>query len=85
VRAVSVKLTKNDLILLAAKKLPQPFTTEDLVVASWQLDKTKFGLDGFTDQYPNNNKVLVCLMGAKGLVKQGRLTKVSNGRYRTKN
>ena len=73
------KLTKGDVILFAAKRLKQPFSVEDLVVESWKLDKDKFGLDGFKDTYPSNNKVLVTIMGSEGLIKKGKLKNLGKG------
>lgn len=72
-------------ILLAATKLAEagndPFSTEDLIVASWQESPTRFGLAGFNHQYPDSNRVLTNLMGCKSLIQQGLLSKVDNGNY----
>jgi hypothetical protein len=76
-----MKLTRNDLILLAAKKLANPFTEEQLVVAAWQLDKEKFGLAGYHGFYPNNNLVKLQLMGKNGLVKRGEIIRLKVGLY----
>jgi hypothetical protein len=69
----------TDIIMFAAKKLPQPFSVEDLVVEAWKLDKEKIGLDGFKQFYPNNNKILSALMGKKGLYNGGKLVKLGKG------
>ncbi len=79
-----VKVTRNDIILMVANKLKQPFTEEDLVLAVWQTDKTRFGLRGFEQQYPNNNLVKCCLMGKDGLIATGEIIKVKTGVYRAK-
>ena len=63
-------------LLRAAKQLSArspSFSAEDLVVTAWQMDKQTFGLSGFKEQYPNSNKVLVTIMGSKGLVQRGYL------------
>ncbi len=79
----TIRLTKEDMILLAANKLEvRPFTAEDLAVAAWQLSHDMFGLDGFKAQYPNNNAVLCCLMGKRGLVAKRKLVQVRRGALR---
>src|SRR5436305_933516 len=59
--------TVPEKILLAARLLEDkgqsPFSAEALIVASWQKFPRTFGLKGFTDQYPDSNKVLSCIMG----------------------
>ena len=80
---VKMRMTKDDVILLAANKLEvRPFTAEDLTVAAWQLSPDMFGLDGFKTRYPNNNSVLCCLMGQKGLVARNKLVQVGEGAKR---
>lgn len=76
------KVTKNDILLLVASKLPQPFPVEALTVAAWEFDKNKFGLAGYEQQYPHHNAVLCAIMGSNGLVKQGKLVRVSPGHYK---
>jgi hypothetical protein len=78
-----MKLTKAEVIMFAAKRLTQPFSVEDLVVEAWKLDKEKFGLSGFEQQYPSNNKVYVVLMGKKGLY-QDKIERVGQGMLRVK-
>ena len=72
--------TVPEKILLAAEQLEQqghsPFSAELLTVAVWKRFQTTFGLKGFSDQHPDNNKVLSSLMGAKGLAKRGWLHKL---------
>jgi hypothetical protein len=77
--------TVPEKILVAAEQLEQagqtPFTAEALVVAAWQRFPNTFGLKGFTDQYPDSNKVLSSLMGEKGLARRGWLVKTGLKMY----
>lgn len=72
-------------ILLAAHQLEEqgqsPFSAESLIVASWQKFPRTFGLKGYTDQYPDSNKILSSLMGEKGLAKRGWLNKMGQKMY----
>lgn len=72
--------TVAEQVLLAARQLEddgqQPFTAEALIVAAWRINPPAFGLKGFTDRYPDSNKVLSVIMGERGLVRQGMLDKV---------
>lgn len=67
-------------VLNAARQLEleghRPFSAEALIVASWRSNPTAFGLKGFTDQYPDSNRVLSVIMGERGLARQGLLDKV---------
>ena len=62
-------------LLLAAGEMQGTFTAEDLIVSVWKRDTKVFGLKGYTNQYPDSNKVLAALMGEKGLVARGWLKK----------
>jgi hypothetical protein len=77
--------TVPEKILLAAFALEQegqsPFSAEALVVASWQKFPRSFGLKGYTDQYPDSNKVLSSIMGERGLAKRGWLEKMGQKLY----
>jgi hypothetical protein len=72
-------------ILLAAWELEEkgqsPFSAEALIVASWQKFPRAFGLKGFSDQYPDSNKVLASIMGEKGLARRGWLVKMGQKLY----
>jgi hypothetical protein len=72
-------------ILLAADQLENdgqsPFSAEALIVASWQKFPKTFGLKGYTDLYPDSNKVLSSIMGVKGLASKGWLLKVGQKLY----
>jgi hypothetical protein len=72
-------------ILLAADQLEKegqsPFSAEALIVASWQKFPKTFGLRGYTDLYPDSNKVLSSIMGAKGLATKGWLLKMGQKLY----
>jgi hypothetical protein len=73
------------MILLAAKKLEEqgqtPFSAEDLVVMSWKEFPQPFGLKGYTDQFPDSNRVLSSIMGEKGLARKGWLVKMGQKLY----
>src|SRR5438105_7281768 len=77
--------TVPEKILLAADQLEKegqsPFSAEALIVASWQKFPKTFGLKGYTDQYPDSNKVLSSIMGVKGLARRGWLLKVGQKLY----
>src|SRR5437870_12277671 len=77
--------TVPEKILLAAENLEKqgqsPFTAEMLIVASWQKFPGTFGLKGFTDKYPDSNKILSSIMGEKGLARRGWLVKMGQKLY----
>jgi hypothetical protein len=77
--------TVPEKILVAADQLEQegqtPFTAEALIVAVWKKFPNTFGLKGFSDQYPDSNKVLSSLMGEKGLARRGWLIKTGQKMY----
>jgi hypothetical protein len=83
--SIVVELTLPEKILLAAAHLEQagqsPFSAEALVVSAWQQYPRTFGLKGYTDQYPDANKVLASIMGEKGLPKRGWLVKMGQKLY----
>jgi hypothetical protein len=77
--------TVPEKILLAAEILEKqgqsPFTAEMLIVASWQKFPGTFGLKGFTEKYPDSNKILSSIMGEKGLARRGWLVKMGQKLY----
>lgn len=77
--------TVPEKILLAAHHLEEqgqsPFSAEALIVASWQKFPRTFGLKGYTDQYPDSNKVLSAIMGERGLTRRGWLAKMGQKLY----
>jgi hypothetical protein len=77
--------TVPEKILLAAEILEKqgqsPFTAESLIVASWQKFPSTFGLKGFTEKYPDSNKILSSIMGEKGLARRGWLVKMGQKLY----
>jgi hypothetical protein len=77
--------TVPEKILLAAHYLEEqgqsPFSAEALIVASWQKFPRTFGLKGYTDQYPDSNKVLSSIMGERGLTRRGWLAKMGQKLY----
>ncbi|MCI0380840.1 MAG: hypothetical protein L0215_24930, partial [Gemmataceae bacterium] len=79
------EFTVPEKILLAADHLDKqgqsPFSAEALTVASWQKFPKTFGLKGYTDQFPDNNKILAAIMGEKGLAKRGWLVKMGQKMY----
>jgi hypothetical protein len=79
------ELTVPEKILLAADQLEKqgqsPFSAEALIVAAWQQHPRTFGLKGYSDQYPDSNKVLSSIMGEKGLARRGWLVKMGQKLY----
>jgi hypothetical protein len=79
------EFTVPEKILLAADSLDKagqsPFSAEALIVASWQKFSKTFGLKGYTDQYPDSNKILSSIMGEKGLARRGWLAKMGQKMY----
>jgi hypothetical protein len=77
--------TVPEKILLAANQLEKeeqsPFSAEALIVAAWQKFPKTFGLKGYTDLYPDSNKVLSSIMGEKGLARRGWLVKMGQKLY----
>lgn len=77
--------TVPEKILLAAENLEKqgqsPFTAEMLIVSSWQKFPSTFGLKGFTEKYPDSNKILSSIMGEKGLARRGWLVKMGQKLY----
>jgi hypothetical protein len=77
--------TVPEKILLAAFHLEQegqsPFSAEALIVSAWQKFPRTFGLKGYTDLYPDSNKVLTSIMGSKGLPTRGWLVKMGQKLY----
>jgi len=77
--------TVPEKILLAAHQLEDegqsPFSAEALIVASWQKFPKTFGLKGYTESYPDSNKVLSSIMGEKGLTRRGWLVKMGQKLY----
>jgi hypothetical protein len=63
------------------EKGESPFSAEALIVAAWQKFPRAFGLKGFSDQYPDSNKVLASIMGEKGLARRGWLIKMGQKLY----
>src|SRR5947207_316944 len=86
VQSVNIhECTVPEKILLAAHHLEEqgqsPFSAEALIVASWQKFPKSFGLKGYTDQYPDSNKVLSSIMGERGLARRGWLAKMGQKLY----
>lgn len=77
--------TVPEKILLAAATLEDqgqsPFSAEALVVAAWQKFPKTFGLKGYSELYPDSNKILTSIMGEKGLARRGWLSKEGQKLY----
>lgn len=77
--------TVTEKILLASFQLEQdgqsPFSAESLIVGCWLKFPKTFGLKGYTDQYPDSNKVLSSIMGERGLARKGWLVKMGQKLY----
>ena len=67
---------------LEARKRSSTFTAEDLVAVAWQLYPDTFGLSGYANKYPDSNRVLINIMGTKGMRGKGWLRKVGEKQYR---
>ena len=82
----SGNLTIVERILLAAFELGaegETFSAEDLVVRSWELFPSHFGLQGYSGKHPDSNRVLTKIMGAEsGLRGKGWIAKTGAKRYR---
>lgn len=78
-------ITLHEKILLAAFSLEEegktPFSAESLIVSAWRKYPAAFGLKEFVEQYPDSNKVLVGLMGTRGLAHRGWLVKMGKKQY----
>lgn len=83
--SIVAECTVPEKILIAAHQLEEtgqsPFSAEALVVASWQKFPKTFGLKGYSDQYPDSNKILTSIMGEKGLARRGWLAKMGQKLY----
>lgn len=81
-----MKLTIVEKILIAAYSLEQKgestFTAEQLIVEAWRQDKGAFGLQGYSDDFPDSNRILTNIMGSKGLKGKGWIEKVGEKQYR---
>lgn len=80
-----ISATIHEKILLAAFALEEagqtPFSAEALIVNSWKKYPATFGLRDYADLYPDSNKVLVGLMGVRGLAGRGWLAKLGAKQY----
>ena len=73
------KLTVPEKLLLAALKareVRKTFSAEDLIVEAWRMFPDTFGLAGYSDRYPDSNRVLTNIMGTKGMRGKRWLRKV---------
>lgn len=79
-------MSLKEVLLVVAMGLEKssvpPWHQSQLIEAAWQLNKKLFGLELLYDRYPDSNKVMVNLMGEKGLTKTGFLEKVSPKKYK---
>ena len=77
-------ISKSEMVLLAAyTKWPDnEFTAEELVIACWEKYSDSFGLQGYSDKYPDSNIVYRHIMGKSSIVKKQRwLSQKSPKRY----
>lgn len=79
-------MTVIEKILLAAYALEEsgtsPFTAEQLIVKAWEMDKDLFGLQGYSNQHPDSNRILTNIMGNKGLRGKRWIERVGEKKYR---
>ena len=76
-------LTIAEKIMLGALKCSEenqktPFTFEELVLATWKIDKNTFGLRGFEENYPDSHKLHPNVFGGSALISQGYIKKKKN-------
>src|ERR1044071_4680180 len=80
------RLTVPEKLLIAGTALSantsRTFSAEDLIVHAWQMFPDTFGLAGYSDKYPDANRVLTNIMGTKGMRGKGWLKKVGEKQYR---
>jgi len=77
-------ISKSEMVLLAAyERWPDSeFTSEELVIACWQEYPDSFGLQGYSDKYPDSNIVYRHIMGKDSIVKKQRwLSQKGQKRY----
>jgi hypothetical protein len=67
-------ISKSEMVLLAVydKWLESEFTAEELVVACWEKYPDSFGLQGYSDRFPDANVVYRHIMGKNSIVKKQR-------------
>ena len=78
------EISKSEMILLTAyDNWPSgEFTAEDLVVACWEKYPNAFGLQGYSDKYPDSNIIYRYIMGKDSIVKKQRwLSQKDRKRY----
>ena len=65
----ALRLTAAQVIILAAEDImaagATEFTEWDLTVAAWTRDRTRFGLRGYDQKYPDHKRVMMEIMGQK--------------------
>ena len=77
-------ISKSEMVLLSAyDRWPDgEFTSEELVIACWQKYPDSFGLQGYSDKYPDSNIVYRHIMGKDSIVKKQRwLSQKGQKRY----
>jgi len=77
-------LTIADKILIGATKCidgdpNRGFTFEELVLATWKIDKNRFGLRGFEESHPDSHKLHAHVFGGTALIASGFLHAEKNG------
>lgn len=83
-----VNLTAVDEVLLAASKLTQEtnkeFTEWDLTVQTWLLNKSRWGLRGYEQLYPDHKRVMNEIMakGTQKAIGRGWLERTRQNHYR---
>jgi hypothetical protein len=73
--------TAGQLVMLAARGLPELFSIWDLVVEAWKLWPDRFGIPGY--DYPNSTRVKVEVMNRSAPIKRQKwLEPAGQNRYR---
>ena len=68
------------MVMRVARRIPHPFTLNDLSVACFLEDAVNFGMKGHP-QYPDNHRIHYILYGEKGLIAAGLLRRIAEGLF----
>jgi hypothetical protein len=67
-------------LMRVARRIPQPFTLNDLSVACHQADPENFGMKGYS-HFPDNHRIHYILYGEKGVIAAGLLERIDQGLF----
>src|SRR3989344_9702197 len=81
-------LTAAEEIILAAynlfTNLKEEFSEWDLTVKAWELNKSRWGLQGYENKYPNHKRVMVVIMtrGDTNVLDRGWMKRTRENHYK---